>query len=257
MPRAAGDFEGGIRLWDLAAGCCAAAVSYGGPQWERAVSKLAWLPGACNARGAPLLLAAGHDGCIKVWALELGTACSEGPGAAGASEQAADGSSSSSGGVAAAAAATRPCALSPVNEFRAAARPRDCVTAMAVAASPAGSDGGPAPPLRLVTGDSAGHVRVWAASGLDISSPAAAAASLRPLAAWRAARAGVVSAAFLPRHGLLLLASDDSSVSLWGLQVRGRAGGSGSVRCPWQRGLRLLSALVAAPGQAGRRSWVD
>lgn len=100
-PPPAGDFEGGIKLWDLEAGACIASWEYGGAQWERAVGKLAFLPGpapeaasgSADGSGAlggarscggsresdgvhckeasSMLLACGQDGMMKLWEVRV------------------------------------------------------------------------------------------------------------------------------------------------------------------------------------------
>lgn len=217
----AGDFEGGIKVWDLQAGCCITSLSYGGAQWERAVGKLAFLPAASDSSGcsdgegpAPdssgttLLLACGQDGRIKVWRLQLTAAeqaaSSTDPQQAGQGEAAAssDERRATAGSL---RARPRTAALSAPGS-RGSGRPG--TTACSTAGSsprppPLSCEAAPAVELPaalragdcvtaiavdaagggLLTGDSSGHVRVWDVCSLNLSSATAARASLRQASA--------------------------------------------------------------------------
>ncbi|GAB4819533.1 hypothetical protein N2152v2_006579 [Parachlorella kessleri] len=199
---ATGDFEANVKVCDLRTGVCLANMSYDGQQWERAVDKLAFLPASVKSGGHPLLLGCGQDGLIKVWQLQLQV--EEAVGSAPPRP------STTPAAPAAAAAAQAPgCEVHLVVELRATQRSQDCVTAVAVDAE--GS--------RLITGDSSGHVRVWDVGCIDVAAGRqAAAASFKVLAMWRAREAAIVSAQHIPQRNLLLLASHDSTVSMWTLQ---------------------------------------
>ena len=178
-----------------------AALQYGGQQFERAVRRLAWLPGSAGTAGHPLLLACGGDGGVKAWEVDVTVAEAVAAAAATSKEQ---GSTAEGEEGPTVVASTR-----LVCQLRGAHRHQDYVSALAV--SP---DAG-----LLVLGDSGGHVRV-----LDVSadhpcgSPKEAAATFRPLAHWQTGQQGIASLDCMPGLGdqlLLLVGSQDGTVAVW------------------------------------------
>ena len=168
------------------------------------MDKLAFLPASAERGNHPLLLGCGQDGLIKVWQLQLQLE------EAVASAALPRPSTTPCQPATPAAAHAPGCEARLVCELRATQRGQDCVTAVAVDAECS----------RLITGDSSGHVRVWDVGCIDVAAgPQAAAASFKVLAMWRAREAAIVSAQHIPQRNLLLLASHDSSVSVWTLQV--------------------------------------
>ena len=76
----------------------------------------------------------------------------------------------------------------------------------------------------VFTGDSAGHVRVFDVSGLNLSGVDATGSATDPsstvveLGAWRPHRRAVASIEYLPSRRLLMIASVDARVDLWTLE---------------------------------------
>lgn len=222
-----GDFDGAVRLWHLPSAACLAAFACGGPQWERAVRKLCWLP-ATDARAAPMLVACCEDGSMQFWGVQLPAELGSGGTAGAAAEPC--GADRAAGTEAGAAAGEQPpqlpvAACTLVARIAAAHRRQDCITAVCASSS---ADGAP----QLWTGDSSGHVALWDAAPLCSAAPAASEAEpgsddARPAGLgldrlprrtliWRAAEAAVVSLdALTPGRGLLLVGAQDASVAVW------------------------------------------
>eukprot|EP00887_Chlorella_sp_A99_P002238 scaffold10.g2238.t1 len=193
---ATGDFEGEVRVWHLPSSACLARLSHGGAQFERAIRKLCWLPGTCSSAGLPLLLGCGEVQGIHVWEVDVGAA-------AGGQAATSDGGS-----------ASRLLCTLPGAHLQ-----HDCITAVTTCLDGEGRQ-------LVLLGDSGGHVRVLDASAVEAGSgPAAAAASFRQVAHWRAGLQGIASLDAMPGlaapggQALLLVGSRaDARVSVWTAQ---------------------------------------
>jgi hypothetical protein len=238
-------------VWHLPSGTCLACCSYGGAQFERAVRQLCWLPRAAGTAGPALLIAAGEEGGLHFWEVQLPAAL-ELPGRA-ATPEPCIGAASGSATAAAASdwAGLATCRLAAC--VGGAHRPQDCVTALCVDART----------QQLWVGDSEGHVAAWdltplrstAGSGVvagqeEDSDTAAAALPTRGVL-WRASDSPIVSldvmaapsaaaaAGTQEEKGLLLVGAQDAAISIWTQQV-GRLGGYSEAagcfkacRSPW------------------------
>ena len=222
-------------MWHLPNAACLAAFVCGGPQWERAVRKLCWLPAAGSASTgedsgdsrdagvAPLLVACCEDGSMQFWRVQLPTTLSGQPAEAEPAAEPAGADSTAGAEDVAAGSDDQPApaaACTLVARLAATHRRQDCITAVCAATSADGA-------LQLWTGDSSGHVALWDVSPLLPSAPAAPTSSdaakpaglgtmPRRQLLWRAAGAAVVSLdALAPRRGLLLVGAQDASVAVW------------------------------------------